>query len=140
VQRVGTGASLGHPVRADEVPRRHPLNAQMWSVEVPLVTFGTPAQQQAYLPALAPVPQGLHDQGCRENVGAGPAQLAGTGRPWTPNSAHFRHASRGNSPDLDCPRSLTHHHLRLAASPGIAPLKAACGAAVAADAASDRQQ
>ena len=25
------------------------LNAQMWSVEVPLVTFGTPAQQRAYL-------------------------------------------------------------------------------------------
>jgi alkylation response protein AidB-like acyl-CoA dehydrogenase len=28
------------------------LNAQMWSVELPLVTFGTPAQQQAYLPGL----------------------------------------------------------------------------------------
>ena len=28
------------------------LNAQMWSVEVPLVTFGTPAQQQAYLPGM----------------------------------------------------------------------------------------
>jgi alkylation response protein AidB-like acyl-CoA dehydrogenase len=28
------------------------LNAQMWSVELPLVTFGTPEQQQAYLPGL----------------------------------------------------------------------------------------
>jgi len=28
------------------------LNAQMWSLELPLVTFGTPAQQQAYLPGL----------------------------------------------------------------------------------------
>ena len=28
------------------------LNAQMWSVERPLVTFGTPAQQRAYLPGL----------------------------------------------------------------------------------------
>src|SRR5580658_7208258 len=28
------------------------LNAQMWSVEMPLVKFGTPAQQQAYLPGL----------------------------------------------------------------------------------------
>ena len=28
------------------------LNAQMWSVERPLVTFGTPAQQSAYLPGL----------------------------------------------------------------------------------------
>ena len=28
------------------------LNAQMWSVEQPLVIFGTPAQQQAYLPGL----------------------------------------------------------------------------------------
>ena len=28
------------------------LNAQMWSVELPLVTFGTPAQQQAYLPPM----------------------------------------------------------------------------------------
>jgi alkylation response protein AidB-like acyl-CoA dehydrogenase len=28
------------------------LNAQMWSVQLPLVTFGTPAQQQAYLPGL----------------------------------------------------------------------------------------
>ena len=28
------------------------LNAQMWSVELPLVTFGTPAQQRAYLPGL----------------------------------------------------------------------------------------
>ena len=28
------------------------LNAQMWSVELPLVIFGTPAQQQAYLPGL----------------------------------------------------------------------------------------
>jgi alkylation response protein AidB-like acyl-CoA dehydrogenase len=28
------------------------LNAQMWSVELPLVTFGTPGQQQAYLPGL----------------------------------------------------------------------------------------
>jgi alkylation response protein AidB-like acyl-CoA dehydrogenase len=28
------------------------LNAQMWSVELPLVIFGSPAQQQAYLPAL----------------------------------------------------------------------------------------
>ena len=26
------------------------LNAQMWSVELPLVIFGTPAQQRAYLP------------------------------------------------------------------------------------------
>ncbi len=29
------------------------LNAQMWSVELPLVTFGTPEQQQAYLPPMA---------------------------------------------------------------------------------------
>ncbi len=29
------------------------LNAQMWSVEVPLVIFGSPGQQQAYLPGLA---------------------------------------------------------------------------------------
>jgi alkylation response protein AidB-like acyl-CoA dehydrogenase len=29
------------------------LNAQMWSVELPLVTFGTMAQQQAYLPGMA---------------------------------------------------------------------------------------
>jgi alkylation response protein AidB-like acyl-CoA dehydrogenase len=28
------------------------LNAQMWSVEHPLVTFGTPEQKQAYLPGL----------------------------------------------------------------------------------------
>jgi alkylation response protein AidB-like acyl-CoA dehydrogenase len=28
------------------------LNAQMWSVELPLVTFGTEAQQRAYLPGL----------------------------------------------------------------------------------------
>jgi alkylation response protein AidB-like acyl-CoA dehydrogenase len=28
------------------------LNAQMWSVEMPLVTFGTPAQQRAYLPGM----------------------------------------------------------------------------------------
>jgi hypothetical protein len=28
------------------------LNAQMWSVELPLVKFGTPAQHQAYLPGL----------------------------------------------------------------------------------------
>jgi alkylation response protein AidB-like acyl-CoA dehydrogenase len=28
------------------------LNAQMWSVELPLVIFGTPAQQQAYLPGM----------------------------------------------------------------------------------------
>ena len=28
------------------------LNAQMWSVELPLVIFGTPALQQAYLPGL----------------------------------------------------------------------------------------
>ena len=28
------------------------LNAQMWSVELPLVTFGTTAQQQAYLPGM----------------------------------------------------------------------------------------
>jgi alkylation response protein AidB-like acyl-CoA dehydrogenase len=28
------------------------LNAQMWSLELPLVTFGSPAQQQAYLPGL----------------------------------------------------------------------------------------
>ena len=28
------------------------LNAQMWSLELPLVRFGTPAQQQAYLPGL----------------------------------------------------------------------------------------
>src|ERR1700733_12545558 len=28
------------------------LNAQMWSLELPLVKFGTPQQQQAYLPGL----------------------------------------------------------------------------------------
>jgi alkylation response protein AidB-like acyl-CoA dehydrogenase len=28
------------------------LNAQMWSVQLPLVIFGTPAQQQAYLPGM----------------------------------------------------------------------------------------
>ena len=28
------------------------LNAQMWSIELPLVNFGTPAQQRAYLPGL----------------------------------------------------------------------------------------
>ncbi len=28
------------------------LNAQMWSIELPLVIFGTPDQQQAYLPGL----------------------------------------------------------------------------------------
>jgi alkylation response protein AidB-like acyl-CoA dehydrogenase len=28
------------------------LNAQLWSLEVPLVKFGTPAQKQAYLPGL----------------------------------------------------------------------------------------
>jgi alkylation response protein AidB-like acyl-CoA dehydrogenase len=28
------------------------LNAQMWSIELPLVKFGAPAQQQAYLPGL----------------------------------------------------------------------------------------
>ena len=28
------------------------LNAQMWSIELPLVKFGTSAQQQAYLPGL----------------------------------------------------------------------------------------
>ena len=27
-----------------------------------------------------------------------PPSSAGTGRPWTPNLAHLRHASRGNSP------------------------------------------
>lgn len=30
------------------------LNAQLWSLELPLVKFGTPAQQQAYLPGLIP--------------------------------------------------------------------------------------
>ncbi len=29
------------------------LNAQMWSVELPLLTFGTPEQQKAYLPGMA---------------------------------------------------------------------------------------
>ena len=28
------------------------LNAQMWSVELPLLTFGSPAQQRAYLPGM----------------------------------------------------------------------------------------
>ena len=28
------------------------LNAQMWSLEMPLVKFGSPAQRQAYLPGL----------------------------------------------------------------------------------------
>src|SRR5580692_8894966 len=28
------------------------LNAQMWTLELPLVKFGTPAQQQKYLPGL----------------------------------------------------------------------------------------
>ena len=28
------------------------LNAQMWSVELPMVAFGTPAQQRAYLPGM----------------------------------------------------------------------------------------
>jgi alkylation response protein AidB-like acyl-CoA dehydrogenase len=28
------------------------LNAQMWSIELPLLTFGTPAQQRAYLPGM----------------------------------------------------------------------------------------
>ena len=28
------------------------LNAQMWSVQLPLLTFGTPAQQRAYLPGM----------------------------------------------------------------------------------------
>src|SRR6201986_5393518 len=28
------------------------LNAQLWTLELPLVKFGTPAQQQAYLPGL----------------------------------------------------------------------------------------
>ena len=28
------------------------LNAQMWGIELPLVMFGTPAQQQAYLPGM----------------------------------------------------------------------------------------
>jgi hypothetical protein len=28
------------------------LNAQMWSVELPLVAFATPAQQRAYLPGM----------------------------------------------------------------------------------------
>src|ERR1700761_4793463 len=28
------------------------LNAQMWSLQMPLVKFGTPEQQQAYLPGL----------------------------------------------------------------------------------------
>ena len=28
------------------------LNAQMWSLELPLVKFGTPGQQRAYLPGL----------------------------------------------------------------------------------------
>src|SRR5690348_6006857 len=28
------------------------LNAQMWSIELPLLKFGTPAQQRAYLPGL----------------------------------------------------------------------------------------
>jgi alkylation response protein AidB-like acyl-CoA dehydrogenase len=28
------------------------LNAQMWSIELPLVAFGTPAQQRAYLPGM----------------------------------------------------------------------------------------
>src|SRR3984885_13428562 len=28
------------------------LNAQMWSLQLPLVKFGSPAQQQAYLPGL----------------------------------------------------------------------------------------
>ena len=28
------------------------LNAQMWSIELPLVIFGTPAQQRAYLPGM----------------------------------------------------------------------------------------
>src|SRR5208337_2854868 len=28
------------------------LNAQMWSIELPLLNFGTPEQQRAYLPGL----------------------------------------------------------------------------------------
>jgi len=31
------------------------LNAQMWSNELPLLKFGTPAQQRAYLPSLVSV-------------------------------------------------------------------------------------
>ena len=45
----------GHGGPGIRVPgQRAPLslNAQMWSVELPLVTFGTPAQQQAYLPGM----------------------------------------------------------------------------------------
>ena len=83
VQRVGTGARLGHPVRADEVPRHHPGQVR------PLLRRGAERQQrQLDAPhlrvegkeepvVLAPVSQGLHDQGCRDDVGARPAQLGG---------------------------------------------------------------
>ena len=36
------------------------LNAQMWSLELPLVKFGTPAQQQAYLPGRSGDLVGVH--------------------------------------------------------------------------------
>ena len=83
VQRVGAGARLGHRVRADEVPRHHPGQVR------PLLRRGAERhQRQLDAPhlrvegkeepvVLAPVSQGLHDQGCREDVGAGPAQLGG---------------------------------------------------------------
>ena len=71
VQRVRTGASLGHPVRADEVPRHHPG-------QVRLLLRGGAERHQRHLDAphlrvegkeepivVAPVSQGLHDQGCR---------------------------------------------------------------------------
>ena len=40
------------------------LNAQMWSIELPLVKFGTPAQQQEYLPGFG---VGRPDRGARDD-------------------------------------------------------------------------
>ena len=83
VQRVGTGARLGHPVRTDEVPRHHPGQVR------PLLRRGTEGhQRQLDAPhlrvegeekpvVLAPISQGLHDQGRREDVAARATQLGG---------------------------------------------------------------
>ena len=42
--------ALGHGCRDNGLI--FSLNAQIWSIELPLVKFGTPAQQRAYLPGL----------------------------------------------------------------------------------------
>ena len=45
-----------------------------------------------------PYPRASMTRAVVRTSASAPPSSAGTGRPWTPNLAHFRHASRGNSP------------------------------------------